>query len=121
MILVMGQLHQHQILLLQGPDGVVYAVFKHAYQNLGTYNPTVQVTSPCGSSVTLPAGNITISTNNSLDDEAGFFFNESKYYCLNEPIEFLAYGASTYEWNFGDGTGTYVSNCFFNTCYACLF
>lgn len=93
-----------------GPDGVVYAVFKHAYQNLGTYNPTVQVTSPCGSTVTLPAGNITISTNNSIDNEAGFFFNESKYYCLNEPIEFLAYGASTYEWNFGDGTGTYVSN-----------
>ncbi|MBK6833023.1 MAG: PKD domain-containing protein [Bacteroidetes bacterium] len=93
-----------------GPDGVVYAVFKHAYQNLGNYNPTVQVTSPCGSSVTIPAGNITISTNNSLDDEAGFFFNESKYYCLNEPIEFLAYGASTYEWNFGDGTGTLVSN-----------
>lgn len=93
-----------------GPDGVVYAVFKHAYQNLGNYNPTVQVTSPCGSSLTIPAGDITISTNNGIDKEAGFFFDESKYYCLNEPISFLAYGASTYEWNFGDATGTYVTN-----------
>jgi hypothetical protein len=105
-----GQTSSTPSTYVTGPDGVVYAVFKHAYQNLGTYNPTVQVTSPCGSSLTLPAGNITISTNNSIDGEAGFFFNESKYYCLNEPIEFLAYGASTYEWNFGDGTGTYVSN-----------
>lgn len=93
-----------------GPDGIVYAIFKHAYSAIGSYSASVQVTSPCGSSLTLPAGNINVSPNNQVDHNADFFFDQSKYYCLDEPIAFLAYGASVYKWDFGDGTGTVVSN-----------
>ena len=93
-----------------GPDGVVYAIYKHAYATTGIFNVNVSVTSPCGSNLSMSAGNITISNNNAIDSDVGFFFNESEYYCLNEPIIFNAYGASSYEWNFGDGTGSVVSN-----------
>lgn len=93
-----------------GPDGVTYAIFKHAYSVTGQYTPSVQITSPCGSSLTQPAGFIDISTNNGVGDDVNFFFDESKYYCLNEPVSFLAYGANSYEWDFGDGSGTLITN-----------
>ena len=96
--------------ILNGPDGIQYAIFKHMYTALGTYNGTIKVTSPCGSSVTQSMGSVNVSSNNAIDNDAGFFFNESKYYCLNEPIAFLAYGASTYEWDFGDGSGKLITS-----------
>lgn len=95
---------------LTGPDGITYAIFKHAYAINGSYAANVTITSPCGSVLTQGAGNIDISNNNNIDDEAGFFFDQSKYYCLNEPVGFAAYGASTYEWDFGDGSGTLITN-----------
>ncbi len=104
-----GQSATQPISILNGPDGTQYAIFKHPYTALGNYNPTIQVTTPCGSSVTQSMGSVNISTNNAIDGDAGFFFNESKYYCLNEQIGFMAYGASTYEWDFGDGSGKLIT------------
>jgi PKD repeat protein len=95
---------------VSGPDGIQYAIFKHAYASVGTYSASVQITSPCGSSVTQAAGVIDVSANNSVSNDAGFFFDESRYYCLNEPIQFIAYGASNYEWDFGDGSGSLITN-----------
>jgi PKD repeat protein len=95
---------------VSGPDGIQYAIFKHAYANVGTYNASVQITSPCGSSLSQSAGTIEVAANNSVSNDAGFFFDESRYYCLNEPIQFIAYGASSYEWDFGDGSGSLITN-----------
>ncbi len=105
-----GQSTTQPTSILNGPDGIAYAIFKHPYNAIGNYTPSIKVTSPCGSVVTQNLGSVNISNNNAIDKDASFFFNESKYYCLNEPIGFLAYGASTYEWNFGDGSGSTISN-----------
>jgi PKD repeat protein len=95
---------------LTGPDGTLYAIYKHSYSAVGQYNASATIVSPCGSTLTQSAGTIDVSSNNSVSNDAGFFFDESRYYCLNEPISFIAYGASNYEWDFGDGSGSLITN-----------
>lgn len=95
-------------LIFGGPNGGDYAVFKHKYATTGVFAATATVTNNCGNSG-VKNSNIVVSTGASMED-AGIFYDETHYNCMQDPIEFLAYGGSKYTWDFGDGTPNYVTN-----------
>jgi hypothetical protein len=94
--------------LLYGPDGMVYNIYRHVYAVAGAYTANCTVSSQCGGSIVMTQ---TVSVHNSAPlNDAGFFYDDQKYYCLGDPISFFAYGASQFEWDFGDGSGTLQTN-----------
>jgi PKD repeat protein len=88
-------------------DGVIYRYIKHGYQAPGLYTATVTYTNSCGNTFT-DTRQVNITTNFS-GIEAEILVNESQYHCQGKPIAFYAIGGSTYIWNFGDGTGNFIS------------
>ena len=84
-------------------------VFNHAYENIGTYQYIFNLTNLCGNTVS-DTGNVYVLDNidsfeqylviNSTDEEYGG--GDTKV-CINEPVQFIVIGGSTYEWHFGDG------------------
>lgn len=94
--------------LLPGPDGLLYSIYRHLYTLAGNYTVTNTVASVCGGSYT---DTIHTTVGNSASPNQGdFFWDDTKYYCLGDPITFYAYGASQYEWDFGDATGILQTN-----------
>ncbi|MBC7863317.1 MAG: PKD domain-containing protein [Bacteroidia bacterium] len=94
--------------ILYGPQGLTYNIYKHVYPSIGTYTASVNVTSACGGGYT-DSTQMIVSNSSPLND-AGFFYDDQKYYCLGDPISFYGYGASQFEWDFGDGTGVLQTN-----------
>jgi PKD repeat protein len=83
--------------------GSNFDVYEHAYNTTGVYNVSVTITNACGNSTSFSTS---VSIGAGAMPDVGFLFDATAYHCLNEPVEFKGAGASQYEWNFGDGTGT---------------
>ena len=93
---------------LTGPGGLTYFIFKHAYSTIGTYTASLTYSTPCGGQAVVTA-EVNISSSATMED-ASFFYDDTKFYCLGDEYTFFSYGGSTYEWDFGDNTGTLLTN-----------
>jgi PKD repeat protein len=87
--------------------GRTYTYVKHRYNNTGSYNITLTYTNNCGLSNTYST---TYSIGSNVEASANFFYDENAVVCLGEPLPFSAFGGNFYEWDFGDGTGTLITN-----------
>lgn len=88
--------------------GVNYNYVKHVYPTLGNYITSVTFTNACGNSFN---AQFPLDIENNLPpQDPGFFEDPNQYNCQGQPIAFFAYGGSTMEWDFGDGTGTLVTH-----------
>ncbi|MBI2966631.1 MAG: PKD domain-containing protein [Bacteroidetes bacterium] len=83
--------------------GVMMTVIKHAYGTAGTYTLALTLTNGCGNSVT---DSLTIQIINNLMVDGGLIveppMGTSSYSTCRE-LNFIAFGGSSYEWDFGDG------------------
>lgn len=86
--------------------GVSYFYVKHPYTAAGAYTVSCTYTNECGLSLTKTT-TATVGTNEM--PSGGIFYDESQAFCLGEPVTFLSYGGSQFQWNFGDGTGSVVT------------
>jgi len=91
------------------PEGITYDIALHSYLNTGAYEAHFSVTNGCGNTY-YDTLQIQIGTvGDTVDIETSFFYNEQEASCQGEPVEFFAVGASSYSWDFGDGTGVLVT------------
>lgn len=97
----------HNTLHIFGRD---YAYVKHRYNSTGTYSVSCTYTNSCGLSITKVQ---TFNVGTSLPVEAEILFDPTSVVCFGDPVTFSAYGGETYEWDFGDNTGTFVTNSTF--------
>lgn len=88
-------------------DNYTYDYVGHAYASLGTYTAVVTAENACGLSYT---DSIQVQVTTGASPQAGMIVNQASYNCLNTPIEFLGVGGSQMEWDFGDNSGTLVTN-----------
>ena len=88
-------------MLVSGGDGGVFPVtiIKHVYTNNGSYVVHLTITNNCGNSVTDSIA-INVGGNQPVNGE---LTTSPPPYTTCAPIDFLAFGGSTYAWNFGDG------------------
>ncbi|MEW6468000.1 MAG: PKD domain-containing protein [Bacteroidota bacterium] len=90
-------------------EGGTYRIIKHMYTSNGTFYPRVTYKNTCGNSFTAyPPNSVTIGSNYSIE-ETNIFFDEAAYHCQGKDVTFYSYGGSYYIWNFGDGTGDFIS------------
>lgn len=88
--------------------GISYNYVKHKYSALGQFLPEVTYTNSCGNSFNQQ---FTLDiVNNLANSDVGFFEDPFVYNCQGQPMEFIAFGGSSFIWDFGDGTGTVTSN-----------
>lgn len=87
--------------------GATYFYFTHAYSAVGSYNTSMTFTNGCGLSITK---NLTVNVGSNYNAVSGAFFDEATSICLGEPINFHGFGGNQFVWDFGDGTGTLVTN-----------
>lgn len=88
----------------------------HAYDSLGVYNMSVEVTNACGisktynSSVTVNNGSVPVLNPGSF----GFFSASSSALagCPGDAVAFFFYGSYDHLWNFGDGTSGSATESF---------
>ena len=86
-----------------------YDVALHPFLASGNYEAHFSVTNGCGN-VYYDTMQVQIGAiGDSVQVNTGFFYNEAGASCQGQPIEFSAVGASSYSWNFGDGTGVLVT------------
>lgn len=91
------------------PEGITYDVALHSYLASGTYESYFSVTNGCGNTY-YDTLQIQIGTvGDTVAIEPGFWWNELEASCQGEPIEFVGVGASSYSWDFGDGSGILVT------------
>lgn len=89
-----------QMVVYGGDGGIIPVTFaKHAYSAAGTYSVTLTLTNNCNNSAT-DTMLITIG-NNSLVN--GSLETSPPPYATCNEIDFIAFGGSTYTWDFGDG------------------
>lgn len=76
----------------------------HKYSSTGVYDVTVEVTNSCGQ---IYKGVKSIYIGNQAGVSSSMIIERL---CNNIASEFVAYGANSYEWNFGDATETVLSS-----------
>ncbi|MCB0430465.1 MAG: PKD domain-containing protein [Flavobacteriales bacterium] len=84
-----------------GPQYVT--IIQHAYADTGTYTANLVVVNGCGNSDT---GMVQVHIGNGLPVKAEVFVTAPTHgptHFSCEPFQVLAIGASTYDWDFGDG------------------
>jgi len=82
----------------------------HSYTMTGTYNATLTITNTCGNSVDTTVAITIGGFGAGVPADISFWLNESETICEGQPVTFFSIGASTYIWNFGDGTGNLITN-----------
>ncbi|MCC7302184.1 MAG: PKD domain-containing protein [Bacteroidia bacterium] len=88
-------------------NNTTYLYAKHVFTTTGTHSAKMTYTNSCGLSFTDSTDyNIT----NAHQPESDFFFDNTTPKCQGKPVDFYAVGGSTYIWDFGDGSGTLVTN-----------
>ena len=94
--------------LVQGITPVDVAF--HAYNTVGNYYAVYTITNACGNTV-VDSVLITVGTvGDDIDMDVSFWWDESQTSCQGQPIEFMAVGGASYVWDFGDGSGTLLTN-----------
>ena len=88
-----------------------YFYVKHAFNAVGSYTVTCKYTNECGLSIT-KSTNVNVGSNET--PSGGVFYDQNKTICFGEPVEFLSFGGSEFQWNFGDGTGTLITTGVFS-------
>src|SRR5690606_17956815 len=82
-----------------------------------TYWATYTLTNSCGNSVS-DSVQVTIGTPGTVFNlNVDMLLNENQTVCQETPVEFMAVGAATYIWDFGDGSGQLVSTGSLNPVY----
>jgi hypothetical protein len=84
-----------------------YFYFTHAYSTVGTYNTVLTYTNGCGISITK---NLAVSVGSGYAVEGNAFYDEAASICLGDPINFHGFGGNQFIWDFGDGSGTLITN-----------
>lgn len=86
-----------------------YDVALHPFLASGNYEAYFSVTNGCGN-VYYDTMQVQIGAiGDSVQVNTAFFYNEDEASCQGQPVEFSAVGASSYTWNFGDGTGILIT------------
>ena len=85
-------------------------VVKHVYSNPGNYTVSFTLTNGCGNSFTTSTS-VMVGNNNSVDGGFGALNIDA---VVNENIDFIAWGGSSYEWDFGDGSPIVTSTSTFS-------
>jgi PKD repeat protein len=92
------------------PEGITYDVAQHSYSAAGIYDIYFSVTNGCGNTY-FDTLQVTVGTvGDTVDMEVSFWWNDLEASCQGEPIEFVGVGASSYSWNFGDGSGILITS-----------
>ena len=90
-------------MLVYGGDGAFpVTIIKHSYAANGPYKVKLRITNNCGNSVT-DSMNISIGGSQLVN---GDMTTSPPPFSTCASINFLAFGGSTYGWNFGDGGST---------------
>ncbi|HLP13992.1 MAG TPA: PKD domain-containing protein [Flavobacteriales bacterium] len=87
--------------------GVDYFYFTHAYTALGSYNTALTFTNGCGLSITK---NLTVNVGSNFEVDGNAFYDETSSICLGDPIVFHGFGGNQFIWDFGDGSGTLITD-----------
>lgn len=82
-----------------GPNGAYVDIAQHAYAAVGTYTVTLKYCNGCGNCTT---NSFTINIDTTEQVNGGFAPISGAKAC--ETVNILAFGGSTYQWSFGDGT-----------------
>lgn len=85
-------------------------ISRHAYQNTGTYNVKLTVGNGCGN---YTSDSFDVIIGNNFQVEADFVVSPPAHggnFLPCEKIKFLSFNASSYRWDFGDGTVIVTSN-----------
>lgn len=88
-------------------NNTTYRYAKHVFTTTGTHTAKMTYTNSCGLSFT---DSTDYNVTNSHQPESDFFFDNTTPKCQGRPVDFYAIGGSTYIWDFGDGSGTLVTN-----------
>lgn len=75
---------------------------KHVYTAIGNYNITLKLTNGCGNDTTI-SENITVGSNVPYSGNVGMNIDPNNV-CPGDIVRYYAPEASSYLWNFGDGT-----------------
>ncbi|MBL4657382.1 MAG: PKD domain-containing protein, partial [Flavobacteriales bacterium] len=84
-------------------DGITMTVIKHAYSTEGTYVVKLTLTNSCGNSTT---DSLTIQISDDFLVDGGLILEPPAItgsYTTCSNINMIAFGGSSYEWDFGDG------------------
>jgi PKD repeat protein len=84
----------------EAEDGYMVDMSYHSYSTPGNYVATLTVTNQCGNSFS-DQFSILVGNNLPVSGEFGWNLSNPK---VGETIEFWAYGGSTYQFDFGDGS-----------------
>ncbi len=87
--------------------GQDYFFFTHPYATLGTYNTSITFTNGCGLSITKT---IDVNVGSNAEVSGNAFYDEAAAICFGDAINFYGFGGNQFVWDFGDGSGTLITN-----------
>lgn len=91
-------------------EGQPFQAGFHSYSVAGSYNATLTITNTCGNSVDTTVVVTVGGVGAGVPTDVSFWHNETEVTCEGQPVTFFAVGASTYIWDFGDGSGYLITS-----------